>query len=287
MLPELNSSTVSVAGGFGDWTVTLTPTGDASEDFNRFSFEVIENLGAPATQFAAIAEPANRVQSIDAIAADTALATTFWYGDRGVDINGAFTRADVKAALEAIDGVTRVDVLAGAGENWDVRIVAASTDANGDFYAIRAERFQQGAFVIQSIERDDVDHLPFSRSASAAELATQSIYLAGWQDHAAIRYGGEQVEITRGMSGADITTALESLDNIGDVWVSGSGSSVIRNTLAQQSIDAAAIVEGSQLHYGDKLVTLDSADIASTAAGQAAKLQQLLRALDSELENNP
>ena len=286
MVRELSNSTLAVTGDHGDWTVTLTPTDGSSNDFKRFTFRVIENVNSPQHSSASIAEPGKRVQRFDATAADNSKPVTAWYGNSGVDINGAFTQADLKAALESIKGVTRVDVLntVTAGV-WDIRIVIADVTSNGDFFDVRVERFEQGATVIQTTPRDAVNNLSFSRSMRSAELATQSIFLAGWQDHAAIRYGSQSVEITRGMSGAEITAALESMGNINDVWVSGTGSSIIQDTLTQQTVPTAAVIEGTQFRYNGSIVTLGAGDIDADGNTQAGLLQTLLRTLDPTLSN--
>ena len=59
---------------------------------------------------------------------------------------------------------------------------------------------------------------------STARTADQSFFLADWQQYADLAYNGERVEVSRGMSLAEVEAALESLNAIRDVAVTGQGT---------------------------------------------------------------
>ena len=62
------------------------------------------------------------------------------------------------------------------------------------------------------------------RQSRDASPAAQAVSLEYWQDHAKLIYGDEAVEVTREMTAVEVAEALESLESIRDVWISGGGT---------------------------------------------------------------
>ncbi|MFP6612610.1 MAG: hypothetical protein VB835_09895, partial [Pirellulales bacterium] len=127
------------------WTFTLAAaeTG-AAVTIERLQFAGVETVSGP-QQAATAVDNGNRVQSL---VADRGPFTVF-YGDTGADVVMAATvptAAEVKAAVEALPTVGRVEV-GGAGSSADPwRVVLVEADkADGRYLALRAERYVDSA----------------------------------------------------------------------------------------------------------------------------------------------
>ena len=302
--------TVSEEGSF--WLVTLAPKDGGTPRYEQFSFAMIETVAAPTEQEARSVTTANRVQELVAGG-----PLTLWYGDRGVDVvdvvydaEEGLTDIDIKAALESLQEVDRVEV-SGAGtesDPWKIVMVDAGQAEEGDFLDLRSERYDANGAPLQQSDS------AVKRQARDAAIATQAFFLEDWQDHALIHYGDARVEITRDMAAADVAGALESLTTVREVWVSGAGTAtdpwtvvfldadldadgvhyqmarevqaqrMIREmdvaasyNLQQQWIPTTAIVAGTMITYGGTDVTLGVEDIDNTdTEAQAARLQAKL-----------
>ncbi|MFP6659153.1 MAG: hypothetical protein VB853_13305, partial [Pirellulales bacterium] len=145
-LRDLQIAGTGAAGTDADpWTFTLeaAETG-AAVTIERLQFAGVETVSGP-QQAATAVDNGNRVQSL---VADRGPFTVF-YGDTGADVVMAATvptAAEVKAAVEALPTVGRVEV-GGAGSSTDPwRIVLVEADkADGRYLALRAERYADSA----------------------------------------------------------------------------------------------------------------------------------------------
>jgi hypothetical protein len=279
---DLNGSSVAVTeitpGTFGNWTATFTAL-VTDQAFERILFSTEDAIGSPATAALASQLIANRQQSIVL----PATAATIYYGDSGIDINAAITTAAaLKAKLESLTAIRRVEVtgLGTVGNPWLITLVDADVDADGAFLLLSSQTFTQSAAVIQTTQGGSTGNLfSYSRTLRSASSATQSLLLADWQTYATVHYGNSQVNLLAGMTAAEVEVALESMDSIRDVWVSGTGTVTITPTLQKQSIPAADLAVGTTLKYSGTTLTLAADDIGTTPADQITKLQTKLRTI--------
>ncbi|MEI7702565.1 MAG: hypothetical protein WCK86_22415, partial [Planctomycetia bacterium] len=272
---HLGGGTVAVTGQFPNWTFTFTPlAGGPSPARLLFSSESVltTSVAVPAT----FGTPANRLQTLTLPAS----AATIFYGNSGIDINTAsVTSTMLKEKLEALSEITRVEVT-GQGtvaSPWELTIVAATVDANGDFLLLGSQAFSQSGSVIQSTQgQSTTGQFSYQRTLKSTSSATQSILLPDWQTYATVHYGNDSVDLIRGMTAAEVEAALESLDSIRDVWVVGSGRNLLSS---RQSLAAASIAEGMVFRFGSLNVTLAQTDLSTTMTDQATNLQARLRTL--------
>ena len=185
--------------------------------------------------------------------------------------------------------------------------VAVGYDKVDDKYTIDFSDTQLATEALSYRGRDDL-HIVEARSVD------QAFSLAGWQEYAQLAYGAERVEVTPGLSLAELEQVLESLAAINDVAVSGNGTAdrpwhvafldagrdsqgehltltteanVQRMTraldvqtslnAAQQWIPASSVVLNQKLNYAGTELFLDAADIDnSTDAVERANAQASL-----------
>ena len=271
---------VVTATGFGTgtsaspWQVSFAPRDGGSGSFETLVFAVSESVESPQETVADVVDSARRAQGLVSPTAPL----TLWYGDYGVDVKyesaDGPTAAELKAALESLEQVSRVEV-GGTGtvaDPWRIVLVAADQDADGAFHRIRAENYQQSALDVQ--QSDEL----VKRQSRDAAIATQSIFLASWQDHATVRYGDESVEVTGDMTADDVAFVLESLDSIRDVWVGGLGRVDLSR---EQSFDASLVAAFTQFDYLGRVVELGEADIDADPDVQAELIEARLRTIES------
>ena len=279
------------------WKIELEPKEGGSAHYERISFAIVETVSDPERLQAESVVPANRVQELEVQSGPL----TVWYGDSGVDLGevGLPAADAVKAALESLEAVNRVSVtgMGTADEPWQIVVVDAERAAAG-FHGIALEHYELGggAFYEAGLKRQSRDASP----------AAQAVSLENWQDHARLIYGGEAVEVSREMTALEVAEALESLDSIRDVRVSGGGTvenpeapwhvvfldadlaadgnplplrlevgvqRIVRQfdvttvwDMQHQWIDESAIQVGTTVQYGEAEVTLAADDIGSSSA---------------------
>ncbi|MCA9035164.1 MAG: hypothetical protein KDA91_08545, partial [Planctomycetaceae bacterium] len=278
---QLDGGTVSITGAFGNWTVAFDSI-QIGQEFEVLLFTTESALTEPQVITSNEAPVTGMQQNLQR--AETAAITVF-YGNDGVDISSAtITPEAIKAALERLSTVSRVEV-SGAGtvgSPWLITIVDAERDENGAYRTLRAETFHRlvaaSDVVVQLTQGTGASGAySYSRTSAIAAIATQSIQLQEWQSYVTVHYGASTADITAGMSAAEVESALESMSGIRDVWVSGTGSVSTTPDLTHQSIGAQAVVVGLVLRYGTASVTLAAADIDADPATQAALLTTAIR----------
>ncbi len=286
---ELTAATISVtknvSGSNTTYEVTFTGA-DEGQAFDLLTFQKEETLGAA---FGTVAVDAPLPSMRQSLIVSTANALTIFYGDEGIDINaGSFTAADIKAKLEALESIRRVDVSGdgSGGSPFVITIVDADLTA-GAFRSIHAETFVQNSATIQATQGGSgAAQFSYSRTNDRSSIATQSIQLRDWETYTTVHYNGESIELTRGMSAKDVENALESLSTIDDVWVSGAGLVTTVSDPQHQRIADQVVAAGLVLKYGSLSYTVLAADIDPNGDDTtASNLETKLRLLGGDLAN--
>ena len=164
-----------------------------------------------------------------------------------VTITADMTAADVETALESLPSIVDVTVSGEgtASSPWLVTFNNATTsggqyrmlahhyktqDHFGSLIRIEDSRTEQLFYRLNDgsaeyLFNDDGSPKLIEHSETVAiEGDAASVALAGWQSHAELRYHGDTVVITQGMSSEELKLALESLDSISKVTVIGDGT---------------------------------------------------------------
>ncbi len=312
-LRDSNVAVTGVGSVANPWLISLSPKDGGAASYDRFVFNLKQPVAAPVMQEGEVLTPPRRMQELPFSAESLAL----WYGDQSVDTTFS-SAAEVESALKSLVAVNDVRVIAIAG-GWRIQFIDAALDADGGFATLRTEIYQW----------DDPNdqlgplnlHEPGTsakRLSLVASVADHALRLEDWQDHARFEYGEDSVELTSEMELAQVTSALESMASVVDVWVAGQGTveepwhvvwrdanrdpngapltparvvqaqrmarslDVVQNENPRtQWIPATSVKANTEFFYGGASVTLNAGDIdGADPAHQAQLLQAKLRLIN-------
>ena len=205
-----------VAADAAGWTVNFQPAAGTTPAYSRLSFTSQENTRRTRIDATPVSR-GNAAQVLDA----TAGFTSLWLDSIGTALAAPpLTTAAIEASLEQLPGVNRVEVVQSTVNGiteWRVVFVDAPLASDGGFALLRGERYSVAGTAI-------VNGGGQLRAVVDARNADQAIHLQSWQEYVDLKYDTERVEISRGMTLAEIEAALESMVGIRDVAVSGSGT---------------------------------------------------------------